>query len=363
MCGVCFIDEIIPMKIVIEKNIPYINGILEKYAEVSYLPYQEITATTVKDADVLLVRTRTRCDEALLAGSRCCFVGTATIGTDHIDIDYCRAQGITVKNAPGCNAPAVAQYVLSSIGHWMKKEYISNTQGLTLGVVGVGHVGSIVARWAKELGFKVLLNDPPLHRATGCADYVPLSKLMKDADIITFHTPLTRTGLDATYHLAGLPFITALQNCRLLINSSRGEVVDNAALVECMNDSPIKDVVIDCWENEPGINAALLEKAFIATPHIAGYSAEGKMRATAMLLEALAEHFGWELDIPQVKTPLNGAEHVTLDAIMSSYNPFADTAALKSALSTSESSSEAFKSLSSAFETLRNTYPLRPELP
>ena len=251
------------MKIIVEKNIPYIKGVLEKYAEVLYLPYSEITCNTMKDADVLLVRTRNKCNAELLDGSRCRFIGTATIGIDHIDMDYCEQRGITVVNAPGCNAPAVAQYVLSSIGYWMKKEYIFNTEGLTLGIVGVGHVGSIVARWAKLLGFKVLLCDPPLRRATGSADYLPLSKLMKDADIITFHTPLTHMGIDATYHLASRPFITALQNCRLLINCARGEIVDNVALVESMNESSISDVVIDCWEDEPHLNSVLLDKSFI----------------------------------------------------------------------------------------------------
>lgn len=336
------------MKIIVEKNIPYIQGILEKYAEVDYLSYQEITRAVVKDADVLLVRTRNVCNSELLEGSRCKFIGTATIGTDHIDLEYCREHGIMVKSAPGCNAPAVAQYVLSSIGHWLKKEYIFNTAGITLGVVGVGHVGSIVARWAKQLGFKVLLNDPPLRRAMGSADFVPLSKLMADADIITFHTPLVSTGIDATYHLASRPFINGLQNCRLLINSSRGAVVDNAALVEFMETSSLKDVVIDCWEGEPEINRTLLEKAFIATPHIAGYSAEGKMRATAMILEALAEHFGWELEIPQIEAPKEGAAEVTLEGIMSSYNPLEDTKALKSA--------------PEAFESLRNNYNFRLEV-
>ncbi|MBQ7941669.1 MAG: 4-phosphoerythronate dehydrogenase [Muribaculaceae bacterium] len=336
------------MKIVVERNIPYIEGVLEKCAEVVYLPYQEIDARAVKDADVLLVRTRNKCNAELLSGSCCKFIGTATIGTDHIDMDYCSANGITVVNAPGCNAPAVAQYVLSSIGYWMKKEYIFNTNGLTLGIVGVGHVGSIIARWAKDLGFKVLLNDPPLRRLSGSADYLPLSKLMNDADIITFHTPLTDTGLDATRHLASRPFINGLQNCRLLINCARGEIVDNEALVEFMETSSIKDVVIDCWEKEPDINRELLRKAFIATPHIAGYSQEGKMRATAMLLDSLARHFGWELDIPVVQAPAKGAETVTLDTIMSSYNPLVDTQALKTA--------------PCSFEMLRNSYSLRPEV-
>lgn len=336
------------MKIVIEKNIPYIAGVLEKYAEVVYLPYQDITKEMVKDADVLLVRTRTHCNAALLEGSRCQFIGTATIGTDHIDFEYCNKAGITVKNAPGCNAPAVAQYVLSAIGHWMKKEYIFATEGLTLGVVGVGHVGSIVARWARELGFKVLLNDPPLQRATSSPDYVPLSKIIHDADIVTFHTPLTKEGLDATYHLVDRQFILGLENCKLLINSSRGEVVDNAALAELKHISSLIDVVIDCWENEPELNLDLLKMAYIATPHIAGYSAEGKMRATSMLLESIAEHFGWELDIPQVAAPLKGAQSVTLDTIIKSYNPFFDT--------------EALKSSPKSFESLRNNYVLRQEV-
>lgn len=336
------------MRIIVEKNIPYIEGLLEKYADVAYLPYNEITPEVVKDADVLLVRTRNICNAELLDGSKCKFIGTATIGTDHIDLEYCRNHGITVKNAPGCNAPAVAQYVLSSIGHWMKKEYIFNTGGLTLGVVGVGHVGSIVARWAKQLGFKVLLNDPPLRRAMASADFVPLSKLMSSADIITFHTPLVASGIDATHHLASGPFINGLQNCNLLINSARGSIVDNAALAEFLETSSLKDVVIDCWEGEPELNKDLLEKAFIATPHIAGYSAEGKMRATAMILEALAEHFGWDIEIPQVEALKEGAAEVTLEGIMASYNPLDDTKALKLA--------------PEAFESLRNNYNFRAEV-
>lgn len=351
------------MRIIVEKNIPYVSGILEKYAEVEYLSYDEINAHAVKDADALLVRTRNRCDASLLEGSRCKFIGTATIGTDHIDLDYCQSHGITVKNAPGCNAPAVAQYVMSSIGYWLKKEYIKSTSGITLGIVGVGHVGSIVARWAKKLGFKVLLNDPPLRRATNSSDLLPLSKLMNDADIITLHTPLTTTGIDATYHLAGQPFINALQNCRLLINAARGEVMDNAALVEFMDSSSIKDVVVDCWENEPHINKQLLKKAFIATPHIAGYSEEGKKRATAMILEALSQHFGWELELPVVETPAEGACDVTLEKIMESYNPLADTQALKSAIAEAENSMPDETDIAgTVFENLRNTYKLRSEL-
>lgn len=343
------------MKIIVEKNIPYISGLLEKHAEVLYLPYQEITSEAVKDADVLLVRTRTRCDEALLEGSRCRFIGTATIGMDHIDVEYCNKKGIKVTNAPGCNAPAVAQYVLSAIGNWMKKEYLFSPEGLTIGVVGVGHVGSIVAEWARNLGFKVLLNDPPLQRAMSSADYVPLSKILHDADIVTIHTPLTHKGIDATYHLANRQFILGLEKCQLLINCARGEVLDTDAVVELKNESTLKDVVIDCWEGEPHLNTNLLEMAYIATPHIAGYSLEGKQRATYMLVEALATHFGWDVELPKVEAPLRGATEESLDKIMQSYNPLSDTKALKAYLNNQEE-------LPEAFEALRNTYDYRKEV-
>ncbi len=336
------------MKIIVEKNIPYVKGLLEPFAEVEYLAAEAINAEKVADAEVLLVRTRTRCDEALLANSKCKFIGTATIGTDHIDLDYCKQGGIAVHNAPGCNAPAVAQYVLSTIGHWMKRENIIYPNGLTIGIVGVGHVGSIVARWARQLGFKVLLNDPPLHRSTGSALYVPLSKLISDADIITFHTPLTKGGLDPTYHLADEFFFNSVQSCRLLINSARGPIVDNKAIIEAIDSHAISTVAIDCWENEPNISNELLNRAFVATPHIAGYSAEGKTRATAMILSALSQHFGWDIEIPEVSAPLHGALSITLDKIMSSYNPLEDTARLNASPET--------------FEEQRNNYSLRHEV-
>lgn len=336
------------MKFIIENHIPYIKGLLEPYATVEYLPYQEITAEAVAEADALVVRTRTRCDASLLDGSRCSFVGSATIGTDHIDLDYCRRRGIAVHNAPGCNAPAVAQYVLSAVGRLMQRDGIGNPSQLTIGIVGVGHVGSIIARWAREIGFKVLLNDPPRKRSEQDFPGVELDEIARDADIITFHMPYTRDGGDATWHLCNREFVTRLRHCRLLINSARGPITDTDALLEGLNTGKIGDVAIDCWENEPNINPQLLERAFVATPHIAGYSQEGKIRGTAMIVEALNKHFGINAKVPATCAPARGAAEVTLARIMDSYNPLADTARLKSC--------------PEQFEQQRNNYDLRHEV-
>lgn len=336
------------MKIIVENHIPYIKGVLEPFATVEYLASGDINAAAATDADAILVRTRTRCDAALLDGSRCSFVGTATIGTDHIDLDYCHSRGIAVHNAPGCNAPAVAQYVLATVYNMMRRDGITDAGSLTMGIVGVGHVGSIIARWARELGFKVLLNDPPRQRAESDFDGVSLDEIAAGADIITFHTPFTRTGADATWHLCDSAMVDKLKHCRLLINSARGPITDTAALLSGLGSGKIGDVAIDCWENEPNISSELLDKAFVATPHIAGYSQEGKMRATAMILEALNAHFGIDAELPVVTAPTKGATAVTFDKIANSYDPFVDTRRLKST--------------PGQFEQFRNNYDLRHEV-
>ena len=347
------------MKIVVDSHIPHIQGLLEPCATVLYLEPGDITREAVADADALIVRTRTRCDAALLDGSRVRFIGSATIGTDHIDLDYCARNGITVRNAPGCNAPAVAQWVFCAIAAWMDKRGIDTPVGLTLGIVGVGHIGSIVARWGRELGFTVLLNDPPREMAErtdgtektemtdgtdACCDggFLPLEELQRRCDIITFHTPLTRGGQWPTWHLCDQAFLDGLTRCRLILDAARGPIADNAALLGWKGD-----VALDCWENEPGISRDLLEKAIVATPHIAGYSREGKQRGTAMMIEALNEFYGWDIPVPTIASPATGAAQVTLDGIAASYDILADTARLKAD--------------AAAFESLRNTYHHRPE--
>ena len=341
------------MKIVADSKIPFLKGLLEPVAqEVLYVPGSDITNEVLRDAQVLLTRTRTRCDRHLLQGTAVKFIGTATIGTDHIDLDYCSHNGITVVNAPGCNAPAVAQWVHSTILQWLAAQPAPLDHPLTLGIVGVGHVGSIVARWAHQLGYRVLLNDPPLEeQATDTnselltlkSKLIDLSTLRCKCDIITFHTPLTRDGDYPTWHLCDEAFLNSLQRCRLIINAARGAVCDNEALLRWQGD-----IALDCWEGEPNINRELLDKAFVATPHIAGYSLQGKQRGTSMIIEALNRHFGWNITPVQASTPLKGAENVTPQTIIDSYNPLIDTAHLKSAPTT--------------FESLRNNYPLRNEL-
>ena len=332
------------MRVVIDSHIPHIRGLIEPFASVEYLEPQDITRDAVRDADALLVRTRTHCDALLLDGSRVRFIGSATIGTDHIDLDYCAAHGITVRNAPGCNAPAVAQWVFAAIASWMRHRGITTPSGLTLGVVGVGHIGSIVARWARQLGFTVLLNDPPREKRDGSFDVIfsPLEELQDRCDIITFHTPLTRDGEWPTWHLCDQHFLDGLARCRLLLNAARGPIADNAALLDWHGD-----VGLDCWENEPDISRELLEKCVVATPHIAGYSREGKQRGTAMMLEALNGHFGWDIPVPTIDAPATGAADVTLDGIAASYDILADTARLKTS--------------PADFESLRNHYLYRRE--
>ncbi len=328
------------MKIIIEKNIPFIHGLLEPYAEVEYLTPEDFTPEAVKDADALVVRTRTRCDASLLEGSRVKFIATATIGTDHIDLPWCEKAGITVANAPGCNAPAVAQYVLSSVLH-LSNRPISQ---YTIGIVGVGHVGSIVEQWARRMDMTVLLNDPPRQEAEGGDNWSTLEEIAKKADIITFHTPLD----DSTRHLVDEKFIGSLRRVPIIINAARGGVVDEKVLLYALEKGEVSAAVIDCWENEPYISKDLLRKTEIATPHIAGYSYEGKVRATRMALDALSSFFGLPYIAMEQDVSSGACKSVTAKAISASYNPLEDTAALKKA--------------PNDFEALRNHYKLRYEV-
>ncbi len=347
------------MKFIIEKNIPFIHGLLDGMADVEYLAPEEITPAKMRDADALITRTRTRCNAALLDGSRCRFIATATIGTDHIDLDYCRNRGITVANAPGCNAPAVAQYVFASILAYRKAfgmagngSYVgggeSGLDNVTLAVVGVGNVGSIVARWGEGLGMRVLRVDPLRARDEGPDGFATLADAAREADIITFHTPLTRSGAYPTCHMADAVFFSSLKRKPLIINSARGPVVDNAALVEALDNGSVRAAAIDCWEGEPAISSELLDRAFIATPHIAGYSREGKIRATAMALDAITRFFALPLVSPSETVGFPIPERPSADEISSSYDPLADTAVLRLN--------------PSAFEALRNCYNYRSEV-
>lgn len=332
------------INIIVEANIPFIQGLLEPFASVRYLPPELITHQAMHPTDALVTRTRTRCDCALLSGSRCSMIASATIGLDHVDLDYCMSRGIEVANAPGCNAPAVAQYVFASI----IAAFGYDLSGLTLGIVGVGHVGKIVEQWARTLGMRVLLCDPP--RADSESDFIShsLPELAAECDIITFHTPHTLAGLYPTHHLASADFFAALKHQPMIINAARGGVVDTSALLQALDSKQVSRTVIDCWEGEPHISRELLSKAYIATPHIAGYSRQGKIRATQMAVAALCRHFDWPVPDFSQSVPSGARADVTAPMIAHSYNPLVDT--------------ENLRLHPERFEHLRNRYDLRSEV-
>lgn len=273
------------MKFVIDSAIPYLQGVLEPFAQVVCLPGREIGAADVRDADALIVRTRTRCDEHLLGQSRVKMIATATIGFDHIDRTWCAARGIEVATAAGCNARGVLQWVAAVL------ESLSRRQGWsprekTLGIVGVGHVGSLVKSYAEAWGFRVLCCDPPREEREQCG-FLPLEEVARHSDLLTFHTPLD----DSTRHMCGETLLRQMKPGAVVINSSRGEVVDGQAL--CESGHPC---VLDVWEHEPDLHPGLLARALLATPHIAGYSRQGKANASAMSVAALARRFGLPLE-------------------------------------------------------------------
>lgn len=273
--------------LIIDSHIPFIEGVLDPYATVQYREPNQIDAQVVQYADALLVRTRTRCDKALLEGSSVSFIGTATIGMDHIDAAYCQSKGIVVANAPGCNAGAVVQYVFTALDALAVRKGLSFA-GKTLGIVGVGHVGKRVAALGQALGFRVLLNDPPRALAEGPDGFTSLDNLLQEADVVTLHVPLAPD----TMHLANTSFFQRMKPTACFINASRGPVVDETALALARNR--LGSIVLDVWEHEPEINPDTVALTDLATPHIAGYSLEGKRNATVTIVRALARHFNWE---------------------------------------------------------------------
>lgn len=336
------------MKVVIDHKIPYIKEEICRIAdEVVFLPGNAFTKEDVKDADALIVRTRTKCNRGLLEGSQVKFIATATIGYDHIDTAYCQEAGITWTNCPGCNAGSVEQYI-HSVLLLLKREKDLDLTNATIGIVGVGYVGTRVARMAEELGMKVLLNDPP-RAEQGEPSFVDLKTIARECDVITFHTPLNREGDYRTFHLADEDFLFSLKRTPYIINSSRGEVVDTAALLAALAAGKVKDAIIDTWEYEPNISRELMEVAFLATPHIAGYSADGKANATRMSLEALCRFFHIEatFDVTPDKVDIHFSDDKE-EAFLQAYNPKRD--------------SEWLKACPEKFEWFRGNYPVRREV-
>ncbi len=406
------------LRLVIDDKIPFIREAAARLGECVFLPGAAITADDLREADVLITRTRTQVNRALLEGSKVQLVVTATIGHDHIDKAYLAEKGIAWHNCPGCNARSVAQYVRNSL--WIaaaegcfaegessscttggtlatnvgtlgaeknsfganrpttdknlgssphstahnvacskafdptSAQFCSTLRGLTVGIVGVGHVGTAVAEILAAEGCRVLRCDPPKGEPHTLAD------LAREADVISLHTPLTFEGEHATFHLADRSFFESLQHCRVFINAARGECADTAAVEWALSEGKIRAAVIDTWENEPHISTSLLRAALIATPHVAGYSADGKANGTRMSLEAVACHFGLDahFDIPAPALPAGfvyGALPTTLThrlperalAQLRLYNPLTDTDRLRAA--------------PEDFEQQRGNYPLRRE--
>lgn len=347
------------MKFVVDDKIPYIQGVLEPYGMVVYLPGAAITNHIVKDADVLITRTRTLCNKELLSGSTVKLITTATIGYDHIDTEYCKSAGISWTNAPGCNSKSVEQYIASALIVLAQRKGFE-LKGKTIGVVGVGQVGTKVARLCRLLGMNVLLNDPPRQRIERAAPFSSLNEIVEKSDIITLHVPLNLYGDDRTFHLADSSFFNSLQRKPLLINSCRGEVADTVALKKALRTGQISGLVIDCWENEPSIDLELLSLADLATPHIAGYSRDGKANGTAMCVQAISRLFNlginnWQADqieLPEQTTiEINHSnqsdEEVFTKAVLHAYDIRRDDSA--------------FRENPALFEKLRGNYPLRRE--
>jgi len=347
------------MKIVIDDKIPYIRGAFEPFAEVVYLPGSKTVPEVVRDADALITRTRTKCNESLLKDSKVRFIATATIGYDHIDTGYCSKAGIEWTNAPGCNSESVNQYIASALFSWSARNK-TELKNKVIGVVGVGHVGSKVARLCETIGMTVLLNDPPRERAEGSEKFVSLEKICDEADIISLHVPLNFSGTDATFHMIGKLLLKSMKRKPLLINSCRGEVFETRSVINALNEGIISGVIADCWENEPDIDLNLLKMAEFGTPHIAGYSKDGKANGTKMSVRAVSRFFGlgiddWEptgIELPgNTVIAIDGKERdkysVLGEAILSTYDIKNDDARLREN--------------TGLFEKLRGDYPVRRE--
>ncbi len=338
------------MKIIVDNKIPYIQKAIESIAdEVVYAPGKDFTPELVRDADALIIRTRTHCNRELLEGSRVRFIATATIGFDHIDTEYCREAGITWTNAPGCNSASVAQYLESSLA-LLKLTKGKELHKMCIGIVGVGNVGSKIIGVAQRQGMRVLLNDLPRAEKEGSADFCSLEQIARECDVITFHVPLYKDGKYKTFHLADEAFFRSLKRKPIIINTSRGEVIETQALLNALQDGHISEAIIDVWENEPDINLELLSKVMIGTPHIAGYSADGKANATRMSLDSLCRYFGIEATYtiaPMQPESLTVQAATLEEAWLKIYDPRQD--------------SNRLKAHPERFEQFRGDYPLRRE--
>ncbi len=353
------------MKIVADENIPCVEQAFSTLGEVTLVAGRELQAGQVRDADILLVRSVTRVDAALLDGSRVRFVGSATIGFDHVDRDYLQSHGIGFSTAPGSNAVSAAEYVVSALLALSGRQQF-DLAGKRVGIIGCGNVGSRVRQKLTALGVECLANDPPLQEQGGGQDFVGLEEVL-EADIITLHVPLTRTGRHPTFHLVDADLMARFRPHAILVNTARGAAIDNRALERLLEGRPDLSVVLDVWEGEPAIDMALLEKVVLGTPHIAGYSLDGKMRGTGMIYQAVCEHFGlaqqWQAaDHLPASQPLDLAALDETDlaaclreAVFHCYDVRNDDRLLRASLAMAPAERPGY------FDRLRREYPVRRE--
>jgi erythronate-4-phosphate dehydrogenase len=354
------------MKIIADENIPFVAECFSSIGEVEVVSGRDMTPNVVTDADALIVRSITSVNADLLAGSKVRFVGTATIGFDHIDIEYLSQNNIGFASAPGSNANSAAEYIIAALLNIANK-YNIKLEGKSIGIIGVGNVGGRVAKKCEALGMKTCLNDPPLQRQTGDSKHVPIDELY-DCDFITLHTPLTFEGEDKTFHLADENFFKSLKKGCIFFNASRGGVVDSSALKAAIGVERLQATVLDVWENEPNIDVELLEMVDIGTPHIAGYSLDGKIAGMIMIYKAACEFFGldaeYDIDsflpapgVPELKIKSNSGneQDVLLNTVEKIYNIKADNVNLRQILEKNIEQKGDF------FDSLRKNYPVRRE--
>jgi erythronate-4-phosphate dehydrogenase len=347
------------IRIVADDKIPFLRGALESFANVTYMPGRQINRDALEHADAILIRTRTKCNAELLEGTPVKFIASATIGFDHIDTVYCEEKNIRWTNAPGCNSTSVQQYIASALSR-IASDSNFDLKERTLGIIGVGNVGSKVERLARILGMNVLLNDPPRERKENGNVFVSLEKILRESDIITLHVPLNMDGEDKTLHMFDNETFKKIRKGCWLINSSRGEVIDTDALKDAISDEILSGLVIDVWEKEPEIDIPLMHMAYLATPHVAGYSTDGKANGTSMIVRAIGEWFniptnGWfPSDIPGPADPVvsidnsdKSDEEIIRKAVLHTYNIMEDDVKLR------------FDP--SRFEKIREEYPVRRE--
>lgn len=347
------------MKIVADNKIPFLKNVFEPFCDIEYVKGNEIKNNVIRDVDVLIVRTITRCDEKLLKGTKVKFIATATIGYDHIDVEYCKRNNIKWINAPGCNSNSVKQWVMAALLSFINDKGMK-LKDRTLGVIGIGNVGSKVVQFAESVGLRVLLNDPPRMRKEGKCGFVSLDTLLNESNIISIHVPLNYDGRDKTYGLVDKDFFKKIVPGTVLINTSRGEVINEDDLLKAISSNKLSGVLLDVWRNEPDISGTLMESADIATSHIAGYSADGKANGTTMVVQAVSSFLNlpltdwcvYDLPVPEkelirVDVKDKNVEEVLADAVLGSYPIMTDDANLRAD--------------KTKFQELRSNYMIRRE--